>query len=134
MGDPDSTILADSYPRVFPGQVSPRLQALSAMDRVRWWRNKCAKQECIERIACLHNPVQTWTAIAAMEAGEHRLSLESCRLRRKAEHEIDIDDEGAINQMRLNWEAESERVADAERHAEWENIVLVSPKKRLIVP
>lgn len=106
-------------------QLKPSLQALAESDRDRWCYNKREDNECHRQLQCFFNPVQTWTEIAAGTPRDARLSLQGCRLRRMADREIDIDDEGAINQARIDWEVERKEVAEAERSYEWRKIIMV---------
>jgi len=108
-------------------QLKPSLQGLAESDKDRWCHNKREDNEFERRLHCLRNPLQTWIEIAAGTPGEARLSHQSCRRRRKADHEIDIDEEGAINQARIGWEIEGKQVADAERNDEWNKTTMVRP-------
>lgn len=110
---------------VLINRIKPSLQALAESDRDQWCHNKRQDNECQRRIQCFFNPVQTWTGIATGTPGEARLSLQSCQLRRMADLEIDIDDEGAVNQARIDWEVEGQKVAEAERTNEWNRKTMV---------
>ena len=57
--------------------------------------------------------------------GQLNPTLERCRLRRLADQRIDLDDEGRINQERMNWERESIRAAKSKGRAEWIPLIQV---------
>jgi len=109
-------------------RLKPSLRGSAESDVDWWWRNRRGSDYCQRRIQCLLHPVQTWTEIAAGIPGEARLSLHSCRLRRKADHKIDLDDEGAVNQARIGWEVENKQVADSLRSDEWNKNTMVRSK------
>lgn len=77
------------------------------------------------RIDRLHNPVEAWKEIAGRVLDPARLLVPECRLRRRADQEIDLNDEGNINQARIGWEMESNQIAQAMREDSWSQIVLV---------
>ena len=84
-----------------------------------WQRDRMEVQEEQNRLRRLQNPIQTWRATAGRKIGIPRMSLDRCRLRRNADQEANLDDEGAVNEARICWELESHQAADAARQAEW---------------
>lgn len=60
-----------------------------------------------------------------------RKSISRCRVRRNADEEANVEDEGAINEARIDWELESNQVADAARRAEWDKRIEVHTKYTL---
>ncbi len=59
------------------------------------------------------------------------MSISRCRVRRNADEEANVEDEGAINEARIDWELESNQVADAARRAEWDKRIEVHTKYTL---
>lgn len=57
--------------------------------------------------------------------GQAKATLRRCRRRRQADQEIDLDDEGAINQARMDWETESNHAADSRGRDEWMTLTRV---------
>lgn len=54
-------------------------------------------------------------------------------LRQQADHEIDLDEQGAINDSRISWEVESQQVADSEGRSEWIEVTSVRAEPALHV-
>lgn len=59
------------------------------------------------------------------EFGQAKATIRRCQLRIQADQEIDLDDEGAINKVRLDWERESFQAAASKWTAEWYPLTLV---------
>ncbi len=120
------------FPWAYNGiaQLKPSLQALAKSDKDRWCQFRREDNEFGQRLQELRNPVQTWTDIGAGNPRDAKLSLQSCRSRRKADQEIDIDDEGAVNQARIDWEVEGKQVADVVRSETWNKTIMVCSNRR----
>ncbi len=71
------------------------------------------------RILRLKNPVQTWADAMGEEFGQAKPTLQRYRLRRQADQEIALDDEGDISQVRLDRVKESNDAAESRGWAEW---------------
>lgn len=104
---------------VLVSQLDPSLQPLARLDWHTHIRHMEVSKEGAARIQRLKNPIQTWTDAMGEEFGQAKATLRKCRFRRQANQEIDLDDEGDINQARLEWEAESNAAADSRGRAEW---------------
>ena len=53
------------------------------------------------------------------EFGHAKATLRRCQLRRQADREIDLDDEGALKYARIDLETEINRAADSKGSAGW---------------
>ena len=78
------------------------------------------------RARCLEGPIKTWADTMGNQLGQLNPTLERCRLRRLADQKIDLDDEGRVNQKRMDWEWESIRAAKFKGRAEWTPLIQVS--------
>lgn len=109
------------FPWTYSGiaQLKPNLQAMAKSDKDTWCQFRLEDNKFEQRLQGLRNPVQTWTDVGAATPRGTKLSLQSCQSRRKADQEIDVDDEGAVNQARIDWEVEGKQVADAVRNEPW---------------
>lgn len=108
--------------------VKPSLQVHAQNYWEKWDRHEFESGEASARLQRLHNPVLTWIFIAGGTSEQKRLSVHRCRLRRKADREIDLDDEGAIRKARIQREVESNQVAESEHKAERDRVTEVSTK------
>ena len=61
------------------------------------------------RISHLSNPVHTWIITAASRDSSSEMSAYSCQLRRKADQETYLDDEGNANEAKIEAQKEVER-------------------------
>lgn len=100
-------------------QLDPSIQALAQLDQQTHLRHMRVSQEGITRIERLRNPIQTWTGVMGTELGEAKPTTSRRRLRRQADQEIDLDDDGNINRARIKWERRNNDAADANGRAEW---------------
>ena len=100
-------------------QLDPSLQELAKLDRQTHLRHMQVSQEGITRIKRLQNPIRTWTRAMGEEIGQAKATFNRLRLRRQADHEIDLDNEGDINWARIDCERENNDAADARGKAEW---------------
>ena len=82
-------------------------------------------QEGTDRLTRLKNPIQAWTDVMGQEVGQPDATIRRCRLLRQADEEIYLDDEGAINKVRLSWEMESNQAVAFSARAEWSLLTLV---------
>ena len=82
--------------------------------------------QAARRVRRLEIPIQTWADTMGEHLGQPNPTLERCRLRRLADQEIDLDDEGRVNQIRMDWEKESNRAAKYKGRAEWTPLTRVS--------
>ena len=64
--------------------------------------------------------------LAAEKPGQLCSSLESCRYRLQAEHGVDLDEEGRMNESKISCELNQRRTAVSERRAEWVGMLSVS--------
>ena len=100
-------------------QLDPSVQALAKLDRQTYLRHMQVSQEGITRIKRLQNPVQTWTRVMGEELGQAKATPNRQRLRRRADHEIDLDHDGDINWARIVFEKQNNDTADARGKTEW---------------
>lgn len=84
------------------------------------------------RILRLKNPIQTWIDALGEEFGQAKPTPQRCRLRRQADQEIDLDDEGDISQTRMEWETESNNAADFRGRTEWYPLTRVHTMNSMI--
>lgn len=99
--------------------MNPSLHALAQLDSRLYFRHIQVLWEGMARVHRLKNPIQAWTDVIGEEFGQAKTTIRRCRLRRQADQEIDLDDEGAINKLRLDWETESNQAAASNGRAEW---------------
>lgn len=104
---------------VLTNPLNPHLQALARLDFQTYIHHIQVSNEGTTRIERLKNPIQTWTETLGEEFGQVKATLRRCRLRRQAEQEIDLDDEGNIDQVRLAWEREGNEAANDKGRSEW---------------
>ena len=109
-------------------QIKPSLRAAAQSDIETRYRNQWEEEEERSRLRRLRNPVQTWKDIAGSRESDTRMSISRCRLRRNADEEANLEDEGTINQARIGWELESNQVTDAARRAECDKRTRVHSK------
>ena len=76
------------------------------------------KDQAARRARCLERPIKTWADTMGTHLGQLDPTLERCRLRRLADQKIDLDDEGRVNQKRMDSEKESIRAAKSKGRAE----------------
>lgn len=100
-------------------QLNPSLQVLAKLDRQTHLRHMQVSQGGITRIKRLQNPIQTWTRAVGEELGQAKANFNRQRLRRQADHEIDLDNDGDINWTRIDCERENNDAANARGKAEW---------------
>ena len=100
-------------------QLDPPLQALAQLDWNTYTRQMQESNEARNRIQRLKSPIQTWTEAMGEEFGQAKATLKRCRLLRHADQEIDLDDQGSINRVRMEWEEESNKAAESRGGAEW---------------
>lgn len=105
-------------------RLSPSLHALAQLDCHTNHRHMQVSHEGNARIRRLSNPIQAWTDMMEGEFGQAKATIRRCQLRIQADQEIDLDDEGAINKVRLDWERESFQAAASKWTAEWYPLTL----------
>ena len=110
---------------VLISQLNPSLRALAHLDWHTHLRHMRMSHEGKTRILRLKNPIQTWIDALGEEFGQTKPTLRRCWLRRQADEEIDLDDEGGISQTRINWEMESNHAADSRGRTEWYSLTRV---------
>jgi len=69
------------------------------------------RRDLIDRLDC---PVDAWLTATPRANRNAKLSLGDCILRRKANQELNIDDQGVINPARVKAEAVAERASTAD--------------------
>jgi len=98
-------------------QVAPDLLELARSDYETWLRYSRESEEADRLVASLLNPIQAWAETIRESFGHKELSAPARRLRCKADHAVNIDDEGAIIEEGIPCEIESIRFANSERKA-----------------
>ena len=108
------------------------LRILAEQDWQTYRRHIQESSECAARIESLQIPIQTWTYAMGKEFGQAKMTLRRCRLRRKADQAINLDDEGATDLSGIEVEEEKE----SQIRAEWLRLasVHVIDSTRGIVP
>lgn len=106
-------------------QLDPSLQALAELDRQTYLQHMQRSQDGATRIKRLQNPIQTWTREMGEELGQAKATVNRLRLRRQADHEIDLDNEGGINWARIDCEIVNNDAANARGKAEWFHLTRV---------
>ena len=121
------------YPVVSGGfsHIKPSLRAIAQSDIETRCRYRWEQEQERSGLRHLRNPVQTWKDIVGSRESDTRMSISRCRVRRNADEEANVEDEGAINEARIDWELESNQVADAARRAEWDKRTEVHTKYTL---
>ena len=94
----------------WPSEIKPSLRLLAEDDRASWNSLQGLFEESFLRLGRLRHPLGIWTEIVARKPGEDRFSLRGCRNRYQADHEIDLDDQGVVNEISVQWELESQHV------------------------
>ena len=82
-------------------------------------------QERVARIQQLLAPIKTWVDTMGEQLGQAKATSKRCLRLRQADQAIDLDDDGAINPARLDWERKRNRAAESEGVAEWFLLTLV---------
>ena len=99
-------------------QVKPSLRPFAENDRASWDSFQKLSGESVLRLGRLRHPLGTWTGIVAKKPQESRFSLQSCKNRYQADHEIDLDDQGIVNDRSVRRELESQNII-AEQRSKW---------------
>lgn len=94
-------------------KLRPSLQALGQRDTKTVQSYLTDLQSRHNRICRLSDPVHMWIMTAGCMNSSSKKTIHSCRLRRRADQEIYLDDEGAANKAKI----------DAQKEAEWRQIV-----------
>lgn len=114
-------------------QIKLSLRAAAQSDIETRYRYRWEQEQERSRFRRLRNPVQTWKDIVGSRESDTRMSISRCRVRRNADEEANVEDEGAINEARIDWELKSTQVADAARRAEWDKRIRVHTKVHSLV-
>ena len=93
-----------------------------------YYRHQWEQEGERSRLRRLRNPVQAWKDIVGCHKSHPRMSIDRCRVQRNADEEANLEDEGAINEARIDWELESNQVANTARRIEWDKSAQVHPK------
>lgn len=82
-------------------RLKPSLQAFGRGDLETTLHDKHHAKVLLERLHRLQYPIQTWRARAEGNLGNPRMSIPNCRRRRKADQELNFDNEGNVDMMTL---------------------------------
>jgi len=97
--------------------VRPSLQSFGRDDVETMLQAKHYAQVQSERLLRLQFPIQTWRATVEGTYEISRMSIPSCRRRREANQEINLDDEGNVDMTKIDAErTSSQRRATASRN------------------
>jgi len=111
----------------FLSLVRPSLQAFGRDDVETMLQAKHYAQIQSERLLRMQSPIQTWRATVEGTYDISRMSIPSCRRRREANQEINIDDEGNVDMTTTDAErASNQRRATAFRNHK--KRAMVSPR------
>lgn len=117
---PDLQVLSPLIEHVISSNqiISPDLRALVQLDFQTQHRHMQISYQAALRAWCLERPIKTWTDTMGKHLGQLNPTLERCRLRRLADQKIDLDDEGRVNQKRMDCEKEIIRAAKSKERDE----------------
>ena len=121
----EQTVYQRNEPDDLLRRVKPSLRSFAARDRTSWESLVRSSQKSLRQFRCLHKPLSTWTGTVAGQYNKSRSSLENCRFRQQADQEIDLDEEGAVNEARLSCETESQQVEISDPAFEWARVTKV---------
>lgn len=112
--------------------VRPDLGELARSDRDKWESfDKLTHGFLRQQIQPLRDPLGAWTRVLARKLGGARSSLANCRLRQRADKEVDIDEQGMIKAARIDWEFDNYYIADIQRRSAWIEMTSVSSRRCL---
>lgn len=110
--------------KLYLSRLKPSLQAFGRGDIETILHDKHHAKVLLEQLHRQESPIQTWRARAEGNLGNPRMSIPNCRRRRKADQELNLDDEGNVDMMTVEAAMASVRRFDtiSQKHMQRVNV------------
>ena len=112
-------------------EAEPELRALGQRDCKTWWQISCEQEEKSCSLFRLRNPIHSWVDTVGETFGQERLSFSDFRARQNADEQVNLNDQGEINEDRIAVMSKIDQVANAELQAAWRNRISVGSRHDL---
>ena len=99
--------------------LKPSLKAIAENDKDRWESFERLTHDLLRQIQLLRDPLKAWAKITAKMTKGPRSSLENCKLRQRADDEINIDEQGMMEVKKIELAFENIQIIDNDHRTHW---------------